>query len=189
MAVPAAPIAPPEGKTGVAIFPIRNESGAPELAATGIDRILRDLFVQILTDSPELYVIHPQRIDGIAMRLGRPLGEATVDHDFARTIADSARAGAVLTGTLSKVGSAFVLNATLSGIDDDIVLDTFRAQARTPETLILPAAYASRCPARATRRGAEARSCRDDPSTPTPTTSAAKIFRWKGSGTPPYPSF
>jgi tetratricopeptide (TPR) repeat protein len=136
MPVPALPIEPPAGKTGVVVLPIRNESGAPELASVGIDRILRDMFVQILADAPTLYVIHPQRLDGIAMRLGRSIADAVSDEDLARTLATEAHAEALLSGTLSRIGSAFVLNATLTEVGNQVVLETFRAQAQSPETLL-----------------------------------------------------
>jgi tetratricopeptide (TPR) repeat protein len=121
---------------GGAIVPIVDESGDEQRQQAGIGRILADAFVQIIVDIPGLYVIDRHRLESIAMSLGRPIDEASRDHSFARQVGEKAQAGAILSGTLSRLGEVYILSATLTEIPSDVVLNSFRGQSNSPEALL-----------------------------------------------------
>ncbi len=123
-------------KTAVAVLPIQDASGDPALKQAGIGRILGNAFVQMLAGRKDFYVISPQRLESIAMSLQRNVGEAADDATLGREIAKRAEAGAVLSGTLSRLGSTYILNATLTGIPSEVVLQDFSSKAQNLETLL-----------------------------------------------------
>ena len=132
----AAPTMVPRDRIGVAVLPIRDASAAPELNQAGIGRILGNAFVQMLTGRKDLYVISPQRLESIAMSMQRSVDEAADDATFGREIATRAQAGAVLSGTLSRLGNTYILNATLTGIPSEVVLQDFSSKAQSLETIL-----------------------------------------------------
>jgi tetratricopeptide (TPR) repeat protein len=134
---PAPGLRLPEGKTGVAVLPIQDDSGDPELAARGIGRILSDAFANILVDIPGVYVISPHRLESIARSQNSSLANASRDLALAREIGKQAMAGVLLSGTLSKIGGTYTLSATLTDTANDIVLDNFLAQSESAERLLM----------------------------------------------------
>jgi tetratricopeptide (TPR) repeat protein len=126
----------PEGKTGMAILPIVDETGDEELARADVGRVLADAFVQILKDLPGFYVIDRHRLESVAMSLGGTLDVAARDGKFARELGMHAAAGAVLSGRLTRLGGVYVLHATLTEIPSDVVLDSFQAQSESPAMLL-----------------------------------------------------
>jgi tetratricopeptide (TPR) repeat protein len=126
----------PEGRTGMAILPIVDETGDAELARADVGRILADAFVQILKDLPGFYVIDRHRLESVAMSLGGTLDAAARDGNLARELGMNAAAGAVLSGRLSKLGGVYVLHAHLIEIPSDVVLDSFQAQSESPAMLL-----------------------------------------------------
>jgi tetratricopeptide (TPR) repeat protein len=127
----AVAVALPEGQTAVAVLPIDDESGEPELTQAGIGGVLADAFVQILVDVPGVYVVSPFRLNEVAATLGRPIEDANQDQKFAREVCRLAQAEAVLAGKLSKVGDVYVLNADLTELSSERLLGTFRAESRS----------------------------------------------------------
>jgi hypothetical protein len=126
----------PEGQIGVAVLPIQNRCADPNLAAADIGQVLTNAFVQILTDFPTLYVISPTRLEGLAQASGRSWTDSVPDLQSAHEIAVDARAGAVLSGSLSQIGRTYVLNATLTEVPSEVILDTFQVQSTRPDLLL-----------------------------------------------------
>jgi tetratricopeptide (TPR) repeat protein len=129
-------IALPQGQTAIAVLPIHDLSGDPELAQAGIGRVLTDGFVQILSDIPGIYVVSPVRLHSVAASLGRPVVEAGTDVDYAQEVSKGAQATAMLTGLLSRVGDTFVLDATLTDLSSESLLGTFRAESQDRSQLL-----------------------------------------------------
>jgi len=132
----SATVALPEGRLGVAVLPIQDRTGDPELASDEVGEVLANAFVQILSDFPNLYVISPTRLEGLAHSAGRSFAEAADDPGLADRIAVDAQARAVLSGTLSKIRDTYVLNARLTEVPSGVVLDSFQAQTDAPEQLL-----------------------------------------------------
>jgi len=129
-------VAPPDGRIGVMVVPIRDESGDPALRDAGIGRILADAFVQILVDAPRLFVVSPDRLGTIAASLGRSPEDAGGDLAFAQELGERAMATAVLSGSLSRIGETYILSANLTEISSGHVIDSFRARSTAPERLL-----------------------------------------------------
>jgi TolB-like protein len=120
----------PPGRLAVAVLPIQNRIPDPSPEVASLGRVLADGLVRILSDVPGVYVISPLRLGEVAAAMGRPLEEAAVDVAFARKAAEGAQAGAVLSGSLDRVGETFILNATLTDLATRNVIGSFGA--RTP---------------------------------------------------------
>ncbi len=129
-------LAPPADRLGVAVLPLRDDSGDPQLAEAAIGRILTDAFVQILSDVPAFYVTSPLRLDGVARSLGRPFDDAATDLEFARELCEGANAKAMLTGSVARVGSTYVMQATLTDLETERLLDTFRSESKSADDLL-----------------------------------------------------
>jgi len=130
------PMKLPPGTLAVAVLPVADQSGDPDLSRAGIGKILGDAFVQVLSDIPSVYVVSPIRVDQVARSLGRPLADAAQDPSVAHRVCDKAGAKAMLTGTLGRVGKTYVLNASLYELPSDRILGTFRAEAQNSEQLL-----------------------------------------------------
>jgi tetratricopeptide (TPR) repeat protein len=126
----------PAGRIGVAVLPVHDDSGDPMLAEAGIGRVLTDAFVQVLSDIPPFYVTSPLRLDGVARSLGRPFSDAAQDLDFARRICDEVKAQAVLAGRVAKLGSTYVLHATLTELPSERLLESFQTESKTADSLL-----------------------------------------------------
>ena len=120
----------------VAVLPVADESGDPELSRAGIGKILADAFVQVLSDIPRVYVVSPIRVDQVAHKLGRSVTEAAKDSAFAHRICEKAGATAMLTGSLGRVGKTYVLNASLYELPSDRILQSFRAESQNSDQLL-----------------------------------------------------
>jgi serine/threonine protein kinase/Tfp pilus assembly protein PilF/TolB-like protein len=120
----------------VAVLPVSDESGDPELSRAGIGKILADAFVQVLSDIPRVYVVSPIRVDQVAQKLGRSVMEAAKDSAFAHRISEKAGATAMLTGSLGRVGKTYVLNASLYELPSDRILQSFRAESQNSDQLL-----------------------------------------------------
>jgi len=120
----------------VAVLPVADESGDPELSRAGIGKILADAFVQVLSDIPRVYVVSPIRVDQVAQKLGRSVMEAAKDSAFAHRISEKAGATAMLTGSLGRVGKTYVLNASLYELPSDRILQSFRAESQNSDQLL-----------------------------------------------------
>ncbi len=130
------PMKLPPGTLAVAVLPVADQSGDPDLSRAGIGKILADAFVQVLSDIPSVYVVSPIRVDQVARSLGRPLADVALDPSVAHRVCDKAGAKAMLTGTLGRVGKTYVLNASLYELPSDRILGTFRAEAQSSEQLL-----------------------------------------------------
>jgi tetratricopeptide (TPR) repeat protein len=133
---PAPAIALPQGETGVAVIPVEDRTGDPMLRDAKVGHVLADALVQVLNDVHGVYVISPYRLDAIAKSFGRSIDETEADQDLARQVATTAGAGALLSGTLSKIGATYVLDARLVEIPSERVLESIQARASKPETLL-----------------------------------------------------
>lgn len=133
---PTPEIALPQGDTGVAVVPVDDRTGDPMLRDANVGHVLSDALVQVLNDIRGIYVISPYRLAGIARSLGRSMDETGTDADLARQIATKAGAGALLSGTLSKIGATYVLDARLVEIPSERVVESIQARATKPETLL-----------------------------------------------------
>lgn len=126
----------PADRLGVAVLPIRDETGDPQLASMGADRILTDAFVQLLSDVPAFYVTSPLRLDGVARSFGRPFSDAATDLSLARRICEKADAKAMLTGSVARLGTTFVLSATLTELKTERLLETFSSKSKSVDDLL-----------------------------------------------------
>jgi serine/threonine protein kinase/tetratricopeptide (TPR) repeat protein len=136
-AIPPAPVDLPEGRMGVAVLPIRDESGDPQLAQAGIGSILTNAFVQLLSDIPGFYVTSPLRLDGVARAMKRPFAQTSTDLDFARKVATAADADVMLAGSLRRLGSTYVLHATLTEIDSEKLLESFQTESKSVDDILM----------------------------------------------------
>ena len=137
VAMPGTPsLAIPQGETGVAVVPVEDRTGDPKLRDAKVGHVLSDALVQVLNDVRGVYVISPYRLDAIARSLGRSVDETESDAAFARQVATTAGAGALLSGTLSKLGTTYVLDARLVEIPSERVIESIQARAMKPETLL-----------------------------------------------------
>src|SRR5713101_380178 len=100
--MPASTMKLPPNVLAVAVLPVADQSGDPELSRAGIGKILADAFVQVLSDIPRVYVVSPIRVDQAAHKLGRSVTEAAKDSAFAHRICEKAGATAMLTGSLEE---------------------------------------------------------------------------------------
>ena len=130
-------VAYPEGQIVVAVIPFRDDSGDAELSKAGIGEVLSNAFVQALNDVPDVYVVSPVRLDGVAQGQKRRLSEASRDLAFARDLSMKAQATAILSGSLVKVGSTFVLSATLTELPSGRLIATFRSESRAKDRLLV----------------------------------------------------
>ncbi len=126
----------PRDRLAVAVLPIQNRSGDPELERAGIGRILSDAFVQLLADSSNVYVVSPIRLDVVSRSLGQPLSAAAQDLSFGRRVCEKAGANAMLSGSLARVGRIYVLSANLTELPSDRLRGTFRAESDNSERLL-----------------------------------------------------
>jgi len=124
------------GETGVAVLPVEDRTGDPSLRDARIGHVLADALVQVLSDLRGIYAISPYRIDAIAHSFGKDADDTENDPDLARQVATSAGAGALLSGTLSKIGASYVLDAKLVEIPSERVLESIQARAAKPEDLL-----------------------------------------------------
>jgi tetratricopeptide (TPR) repeat protein len=135
--MPASNVALPEGRLGVAVLPIRDESGDPQLAQAGIGRILTDAFVQVLSDISGFYVASPLRLDGVARGLGRPFSDTATDLEFARKVCNEADANVMLSGTLGRLGSTYVLHAQLTDLKTEQLLESFQTESKSVNDILM----------------------------------------------------
>jgi len=126
----------PPNTLAVAVLPIADQSGDPDLSRAGIGKILADAFVQVLSDIPRVYVVSPIRVDQVSRSLGRPLADVARDPSVAHRVCEKAGAKAMLTGSLGRVGKTYVLNAGLYELPSDRILGSFRAEAQSSEQLL-----------------------------------------------------
>ncbi|MFN8179750.1 MAG: serine/threonine-protein kinase [bacterium] len=133
---PSPAIALPEGDIGVAVLPVEDRTGDPMLRDAKIGHVLADALVQVLSDLRGIYAISPYRIEAIARSLGRSADDTETDPGLARQVAATAGAGALLSGTLSKIGESYVLDARLVEIPSERVLETMQARATKPDDLL-----------------------------------------------------
>jgi hypothetical protein len=125
--MPAAQVKlPPNVQLAVAVIPVEDKSGDPELSRAKIGEILGDSFVQILSDIPHVYVVSPLRIEDVAQSLGRSVADAAKDGRLAVKLCNGSGANAMLTGKLSRVGQTYVLDAELTRLPHTL-LGKFRA--------------------------------------------------------------
>jgi serine/threonine protein kinase/tetratricopeptide (TPR) repeat protein len=136
-AMPASHVDLPEGRLGVAVLPIRDESGDPQLAQAGIGRILTDAFVQVLSDISGFYVASPLRLDGVARGLGRPFSDTASDLEFARKVCNEANANVMLSGTLGRLGSTYVLHAQLTDLKTEQLLESFQTESKSVNDILM----------------------------------------------------
>ncbi|HET9887031.1 MAG TPA: protein kinase, partial [bacterium] len=135
--MPAANVALPAGSLGVAVLPIRDESGDPQLAQAGIGRILTDAFVQVLSDISGFYVASPLRLDGVARSLGRPFSDTANDLEFARQVCNEAKANVMLSGSLGRLGSTYVLHAQLTDLQSEKLLESFQTESKSVDDILM----------------------------------------------------
>ena len=135
--MPAANIDLPAGRLGVAVLPIRDESGDPQLAQAGIGRILTDAFVQVLSDISGFYVASPLRLDGVARSLGRPFADTADDLEFARKVCNEAEANVMLSGSLGRLGSTYVLHAQLTDLQSEKLLESFQTESKSVDDILM----------------------------------------------------
>lgn len=126
----------PAGRLAVAVLPIQDQSGDPALSRAGISEILRNAFVQLLSDVPNLYVVSPLRFDGAAAELKRPPADAAGDVAFAKKVCKRAGAGAMLSGRLSRIGNTFVLDAVLTEMPSENLRASFQAKSADRDRLL-----------------------------------------------------
>jgi len=130
------PVALPAGRLAVAVLPIRNNSGDSQLEQAHVGEILRNAFVQLLSDYANFYVVSPLRLDSAAASLKRPLPDAEKDAGFAKKVCKKAGATAMLSGNLAMIGDTYVLAATLREIPSEHLRGTFRAESQNRERLL-----------------------------------------------------
>jgi len=130
------PLTTPEDKMAIAVLPTADNSGDPQLQQAGIDLILADLFVHVMSDMPEVYVVSPLRLDGIARERGGSLTDTARDPKFAREVCEDADATVMLTSSLSRVGDRYVLTARLTQIENQELIGTFEANSSNPADII-----------------------------------------------------
>jgi eukaryotic-like serine/threonine-protein kinase len=127
---------PPNVQLAVAVLPVQDESGDPEMSRAGIGKILADAFVQVLSDIPRVYVVSPIRVDQVARKLGHPVADTATDPSFAHRVCEKAGATAMLSGNLARVGKTYVLNARLYELPSDRILQSFRAESQSSDQLL-----------------------------------------------------
>ncbi len=136
--VPVTPLPTPIDELVVAVLPVADRSGDPDLEIAGAGRVLSDVFLHLLTDGGQLHLVSPFLLREVAVRAGRALDEAVEDHAFARVIGEDAGANAVLTATLEKetLTGSLVLGATVTELATGRVRRSYRAVASGWESLI-----------------------------------------------------
>jgi tetratricopeptide (TPR) repeat protein len=157
MPIPATPaLALPSGETAVVVLPVEDRTGDSMLRDARVGEVIADALGQVLNDVQGLYVISPYRIDAIARSMDRTAAEAQSDDALAREIGTRAGAGALLSGSLSRIGSSYVLSARLVEIPSERVLETFQARSERPDKLLdeVTANVASQMQAKYAREGA-----------------------------------
>lgn len=133
-APPPSPFAP--GVPVVAVMAIDDKTGDDELRRADVGRVLSDAFVQILYDCQGVQVVSPVRIRSLVMREKRPFADTAHDLELAGNVCRRAGATTILAGSLSRIGSQFVLDATLSELDNGRLLGSFTAKAAGKDTLL-----------------------------------------------------
>jgi len=133
---PAPAIALPPGETGVIVLPVEDRTGDPMLKDARAGEVIADALGQVLNDVQGLYVLSPHRVASIARSLGRSPEQAVADGDLAREIGTRAGAGALLSGSLTRIGRSYVLTARLVEIPSERVLEIFHSQSDRPEDVL-----------------------------------------------------
>jgi tetratricopeptide (TPR) repeat protein/TolB-like protein/predicted Ser/Thr protein kinase len=109
--------------TSLAVLPFDNlqERDDPER----LGQILQELVITDLSEMDSLKVLSSQRLFDVQKQLGRA-GVGTIDRDIATQVAEEAGAEVMLTGTLSRLGSTWILTYQLIDVDDGTVIKSER---------------------------------------------------------------
>jgi tetratricopeptide (TPR) repeat protein len=113
----------------VAVMPIVDQAGEPELVSAGAGRILTDLFLHLLTDGAQLHTVAPSRLVEAARTRGLTLQEAADDATTARALGEQVGGNALLSGTLEKLAGRYVVSAQITELESGRVRRSYRAEA------------------------------------------------------------
>jgi tetratricopeptide (TPR) repeat protein/TolB-like protein/tRNA A-37 threonylcarbamoyl transferase component Bud32 len=110
-------------RTALAVIPFENiqERDDPER----LGQILQELIITDLSEMSSLKVLSSQRLFDVQKMLGRE-ARSTIDRDMATQVAREAGADVMLTGSLSRLGSRWILTCQLIDLDDGTVLQSDR---------------------------------------------------------------
>jgi tetratricopeptide (TPR) repeat protein len=109
--------------TSLAVLPFENLQERDDPDRLG--QILQELVITDLSELESLKVLSSQRLFDVQKQLGRT-GVATIDRDIATQVAVEAGAEVMLTGTLSRLGSTWILTCQLIDVDDGTVIKSER---------------------------------------------------------------
>jgi len=109
--------------TSLAVLPFENLQERDDPDRLG--QILQELVITDLSEMESLKVLSSQRLFDVQKQLGRA-GVTTIDRDIATQVAENAGAEVMLTGTLSRLGSTWILTSQLIDLDDGTVIKSER---------------------------------------------------------------
>ncbi|HXV78174.1 MAG TPA: protein kinase, partial [Candidatus Polarisedimenticolaceae bacterium] len=111
------------GPRAMAVLPFANlqERDDPER----LGQILQELIITDLSGFDTLKVLSSQRLFDVQKQLGRPTS-TTIDRDVATRVAELAGADMMLTGSLSRLGSTWILTCQLIDLADGSVVQSDR---------------------------------------------------------------
>ena len=109
--------------TSLAVLPFENLQERDDPDRLG--QILQELVITDLSEMESLKVLSSQRLFDVQKQLGRA-GMTTIGRDIATQVAEKAGAEVMLTGTLSRLGSTWILTCQLIDLDDGTVIKSER---------------------------------------------------------------
>ena len=113
----------PAKTTSLAVLPFENLQERDDPDRLG--QILQELVITDLSEMDSLRVLSSQRLFDVQKQLGR-VGVGTIDRDIATQVAKEAGAEVMLTGTLSRLGSTWIITSQLIDVDDGTVIKSER---------------------------------------------------------------
>ena len=120
-------------ETALAVLPFDNlqERDDPER----LGQILQELIITDLSEMAPLKVLSSQRLFDVQKQLGRATA-STIDRDMATRVARQAGADVMLTGTLSRLGSNWILTCQLVDVGEGTVLKSERLDGADLYTMV-----------------------------------------------------
>lgn len=128
----------PTKRPTLAIIAFSDETGDEKLEKVGIGKIINDAMVQKFYEYPAVQLVSPLRIARIMKESNIDDRSVTERKELAEKIAKEANSRLMITGSLKKIGTTFILAADLNDLDEEKLIGSFVVKESMEESILGP---------------------------------------------------